>query len=79
MSFYSWFLVNKTNFTKLGSPTKTTFQKPASPSSQFDVLLNINTICTHFHLKIETWKLNNRARTITPEQVSVIYVKFYTL
>ncbi|RGB43093.1 hypothetical protein C1646_681681 [Rhizophagus diaphanus] len=70
-------IVNKT---KPGSPTKSAFQKPASPSSQFDVLLNINTICTHFHLKIETWKLNNRARTITPEQVySIISSNYDTL
>ncbi|CAB4429276.1 unnamed protein product [Rhizophagus irregularis] len=70
-------IVNKT---KPGSPTKSAFQKPASPSSQFDVLSNINTICTHFHLKIETWKLNNRARTITPEQVySIISSNYDTL
>ncbi|GET00373.1 UPF0668 protein C10orf76 homolog [Rhizophagus clarus] len=73
-------IVNKTNFIKPESPTKSTFQKPASPSSQFDVLSNINTICNHFHLKIEAWKLNNRARTITPEQVySIISTNYDTL
>ncbi|RIA97875.1 hypothetical protein C1645_751412 [Glomus cerebriforme] len=74
-------IVNKTNFTKPGSPTKSTFQKPtSSSSSQFDVLSNINTICTHFHLKIEAWKLTNRVRSITPEQFySIINTNYDTL
>ncbi|CAG8564383.1 11677_t:CDS:10 [Funneliformis caledonium] len=71
-------IVNKTNFTKLGSPTKSAFQKPMS-SSQFDVLSNINTICTHFSLKIEGWKLTNRVKSITPEQVAIINANYDTL
>ncbi|CAI2167123.1 6512_t:CDS:10 [Funneliformis geosporum] len=72
-------IVNKTNFTKPGSPAKSAFQKTAS-SSQFDVLSNINTICTHFSLKIEGWKLANRVKSITPEQVySIINANYDTL
>ncbi len=77
---YFVIVVNKTNFTKPGSPAKSTFQKPTSSSShQFDVLSNINTICTHFSLKIESWKLTNRVKSITPEQVGkkVLKLRIY--
>ncbi|CAG8584694.1 2506_t:CDS:10 [Cetraspora pellucida] len=51
-------------------------QDPVKPSQKFSpteqAFVNINTICQHFHLKIEAWKAANRAQTLLPEQVLAI-------
>ncbi|CAG8688927.1 4845_t:CDS:2, partial [Dentiscutata heterogama] len=60
-------------------------QDPAKPSSQkfssFEhAFANINTICQHFHLKIEAWKATNRVKTLLPEQVlSIINANYDSL
>ncbi|RHZ43860.1 hypothetical protein Glove_851g9 [Diversispora epigaea] len=51
-----------------------------SNSSQPDILANIMTICQHFHLKIEAWKLTNHVKSLLPEQVfEIISKNFDTL
>ncbi|CAG8440910.1 1026_t:CDS:10 [Diversispora eburnea] len=51
------------------SKDNTNQQSPKkSNSSQPDILANIMTICQHFHLKIEAWKLKNHVKSLLPEQ-----------
>ncbi|CAG8599254.1 9681_t:CDS:10 [Acaulospora morrowiae] len=46
-------------------------------SSDPDILTNIITVCEHFHLKIEAWKLSNNVKFLLPEQVLAIINKNY--
>ncbi|RIB30210.1 hypothetical protein C2G38_2153239 [Gigaspora rosea] len=58
-------------------PTKPTPQKFSPFEHAF---ANINTICQHFHLKIEAWKATNRVKTLLPEQVlSIINANYDSL
>ncbi|CAG8467056.1 7036_t:CDS:10 [Scutellospora calospora] len=53
------------------NPVKSSSQKFSSSDHAF---VNINTICQHFHLKIEAWKVTNRVQTLLPEQFA--YIEF---